>query len=127
AAYDFEIETGSDRFVIVWQKMIGEVLEDLERSTGLDRIAGKFHDGLANILLQAALIARQVTGIATVALSGGVFMNIRLLTSLNRLLNEQGFTVYTHHLTPCNDGGIAFGQAVIANAIYQSQNHLTSS
>jgi hydrogenase maturation protein HypF len=30
------------------------------------------------------------------------------------LLQEAGFTVYTHHLVPPNDAGIALGQAIIS-------------
>jgi hypothetical protein len=30
-------------------------------------------------------------------------------------LQREGFKVLTHHLVPCNDGGISLGQAIIAN------------
>jgi len=121
SAYDFEIETGNNSFVIDWRVMIEQVIEDVKNQTGIELIAIKFHNGLANILLQAALKSREMTGFNTVALSGGVFMNIYLLTRLSQLLNEHNFKVCTHHLVPCNDGGIALGQAVIANAIIQNQ------
>ncbi|MCK9560214.1 MAG: carbamoyltransferase HypF [Candidatus Marinimicrobia bacterium] len=120
-AYDFEIETENDRFSIDWRKMIRQVVEDIERKVELSLIAMKFHNGLAHILLQAALRSCELTGLSIVALSGGVFMNIYLLTRLSRLLEEQQFKVLTHQLTPCNDGGIALGQGVIANAIIQNQ------
>ncbi|HPC36040.1 MAG TPA: carbamoyltransferase HypF [Candidatus Marinimicrobia bacterium] len=119
--YDFEIETGTNRFAIDWRKMIEEVIMDVKHQTGIGLIATKFHNGLANILLQAALKAREMTGLRTVALSGGVFMNVYLLTRLSQLLNEHDFKVRTHRLVPCNDGGIALGQTVIANAIIQNQ------
>jgi len=121
SAYDFEIETGNNSFVIDWRVMIEQVIEDVKLQTGIELIAVKFHNGLANILLQAVLKSQEMTGLNTVALSGGVFMNIYLLTRLSQLLNEHNFKVCTHHLVPCNDGGIALGQAVIANAIIQNQ------
>jgi len=37
------------------------------------------------------------------------------------LLEAQKFKVCTHRQAPCNDGGIAYGQAIIANAIYQAR------
>jgi hydrogenase maturation protein HypF len=51
-----------------------------------------------------------------VVLSGGVFQNVRLLDRTFDLLSGNDFAVYTHHRVPTNDGGIALGQALIANA-----------
>jgi hydrogenase maturation protein HypF len=50
-----------------------------------------------------------------VVLSGGVFQNITLLSSVTEGLRRSGFEVYHHHLVPTNDGGISLGQAVIAH------------
>jgi len=49
-----------------------------------------------------------------VILSGGVWQNITLLQKTVTLLIKDGFTVHIHRLVPCNDGGLALGQAVIA-------------
>jgi hydrogenase maturation protein HypF len=57
----------------------------------------------------------QQTGLKQVALSGGVFQNRLLLKMTQKGLSEAGFEVFTHHLVPCNDGGLSLGQAVIAN------------
>jgi hydrogenase maturation protein HypF len=65
---------------------------------------------------------REDTGLNEVALSGGVFQNVTLLGKVVPILQEGGFTVYTHHLVPPNDGGISLGQAVVANAKYQMAN-----
>jgi hydrogenase maturation protein HypF len=51
-----------------------------------------------------------------VVLSGGVFQNARLTESLLRGLGPS-VTVVTHGNVPPGDGGIALGQAVIANAV----------
>jgi hydrogenase maturation protein HypF len=59
----------------------------------------------------------QNTGIKQVALSGGVFQNRLLLKLTTAGLKQAGFQVFTHHLVPCNDGGLSLGQAVIANFI----------
>jgi hydrogenase maturation protein HypF len=56
----------------------------------------------------------QETGLRQVALSGGVFQNRLLLRLTRRQLEKAGFQVFTHHLVPTNDGGIALGQAVVA-------------
>jgi hydrogenase maturation protein HypF len=57
----------------------------------------------------------QQTGIKQVALSGGVFQNRLLLQLTTNGLRQADFQVFTHHLVPCNDGGLSLGQAVIAN------------
>jgi hydrogenase maturation protein HypF len=55
------------------------------------------------------------TGLNQVVLSGGVFQNRLLLRKAVGLLETGGFQVFTHRQVPTNDGGIALGQAVIAN------------
>ena len=61
-------------------------------------------------------IIRDEHGVGTVALSGGVFQNVRLLERTIDCLHRVKFTVLTHSRVPANDGGIAFGQAAIAAA-----------
>ena len=62
------------------------------------------------------LIAKE-TNINQVALSGGVFQNRLLLKLATTALEREGFSVLTHKLVPCNDGGISLGQAVVAHFI----------
>ena len=48
-------------------------------------------------------------------LSGGTFENLRRSEHSVAGLREAGFEVFIHHRVPPNDGGLALGQAVIAN------------
>jgi hydrogenase maturation protein HypF len=92
------------------------VVSDLRR--GVDRavISAKFHNTIADIIVGVSQAARERTGINRVALSGGVFQNMYLIGRTLDGLESQGFEALIHHQVPANDGGIALGQAVIANA-----------
>ncbi len=48
------------------------------------------------------------------ALAGGVFMNRLVLGGAVAGLERAGLVPLTHLRLPANDGGIAFGQAVVA-------------
>jgi hydrogenase maturation protein HypF len=80
------------------------------------KMATRFHNAVANLVVDMSLILRAHRGIATVALSGGVFQNMTLLRPTVRRLQSAGFEVLVHRLVPPNDGGLALGQAVVAAA-----------
>ncbi|MCX5893359.1 MAG: hypothetical protein NTW80_10400 [Deltaproteobacteria bacterium] len=68
------------------------------------------------LLTAACELVRDQTGLELVALSGGVFQNALLLTGLSNSLEQCGFEVLTHRLTPPNDGCISLGQVAVAAA-----------
>lgn len=61
-----------------------------------------------------------------VALSGGTFQNMLLLGQVIEGLGERGFQVYRHRRVPTNDGGLALGQAVLAEGAARREEGLTS-
>jgi hydrogenase maturation protein HypF len=56
-----------------------------------------------------------------VALSGGAWQNEILLDLVRDGLEKEGFLVYFHKQTPTNDGGLALGQAMVANHVRAEQ------
>ncbi len=114
--YNFSIVNEHSRIILKWDKMIRQLVKDVERQIPISVISQKFHNGLSDGLLNWASEAQKQTGIRKIVLSGGVFMNYYLLTRLKNALGKKGFIVYTHSVVPCNDGGISLGQAVIADA-----------
>ncbi|MEA3340042.1 MAG: carbamoyltransferase HypF, partial [Chloroflexota bacterium] len=120
SAYPFEIASPAIRnsqFAISIDPApcIRAVVADVRAGVSVGVIAAKFHNGLAWMVRNVCLRLREETGLDEAALSGGVFQNVTLLEKSVRLLREAGFCVYTHHLVPPNDGGIALGQAVVAS------------
>jgi hydrogenase maturation protein HypF len=117
AGYPFCLHNDRRPMVVETQGIIRGVVDDLLRGEPAPLIAGKFHTTLAEIIRVVCRRIRELTSLQQVALSGGVFQNICLVTSVVSRLRADGFEVYTHHQVPPNDGGISLGQAAVANAI----------
>lgn len=92
------------------------VLDDLSTGVGPALISLRFHNAVVELIAQLCETARRETGISTVALSGGVFMNRYLLSQVIPLLGSEGFTVLMNRELPANDGCISYGQAAVAAA-----------
>ena len=90
--------------------------EDLVAGMPVEYVAAAFHNGLAQALVECCDEVRRQTGLHVVALSGGTFQNTLLLERVVKGLDDRGFEALTHRRVPPNDGGLALGQAVIANA-----------
>jgi hydrogenase maturation protein HypF len=99
--------------------LIQGVVQDLKQTLPLPMISARFHNTLAQAILEIGSKIREDTGVNIIALSGGVWQNISLLTKTRLLLTNAGFEVFIHHQLPANDGGLSFGQAVIG------QHHLS--
>jgi hydrogenase maturation protein HypF len=115
--YAFRIRGERTPMVVETKGIIRGVVDDLIRGEPVPRIAAKFHTTLRQIICEVCGRIRELTGLRRVALSGGVFQNVRLLTEVLSNLQAHGFEVYTHSQVPPNDGGISLGQAVVASAI----------
>ncbi len=120
-AYPFVIEplSGPDAanglaLSIDARPLIQTVVEDKLSGVSADVIAARFHNGVAAMVLEVCQSIRGRYGSGLAALSGGVWQNVTLLAKTLRLLENAGFIVYIHHLSPSNDGGLALGQAVVA-------------
>jgi hydrogenase maturation protein HypF len=80
-------------------------------------LAASFHEAVAETTAGVARRAAEAFGLRRVVLGGGVFQNARLLLSVSRHLEEQGFEVLLPRLLPPNDGAISYGQAAVAARI----------
>jgi len=89
------------------------ILEDMSHLNAA-AISAKFHNTIAQIILQISKQIRKDASLSKVVLSGGVFQNKYLLEKTTDLLKRERFNVFTNHLVPSNDGGISLGQLIIA-------------
>jgi hydrogenase maturation protein HypF len=94
--------------------VIREIVDDLRGSVSVPKIAARFHNGVAYMVDQVCRAIRDQSDVEEVALSGGVWQNMVLLSRTVRLLRQSGFKVYVHRQVPTNDGGLSLGQAVVA-------------
>jgi len=114
ARYPFAITKHDDINAIKIHDLLAAIVNDIHNRTPRARIAARFHNTVAQMILEVCQKISPKTGITGVALSGGVFQNRLLLNRTVSLLESAGLEVYTHRQVPCNDGGISLGQAVIA-------------
>jgi hydrogenase maturation protein HypF len=115
AAYQATITDGSP-FTVSGADLMAQAAADLAAGVPRAVIAARFHHGVARLIEDGCTLIRDREGLTTVALSGGVFQNLLLLTETVTRLKARGFQVLTHAQVPCNDGGISLGQAVVAAA-----------
>jgi hydrogenase maturation protein HypF len=121
-AYPFEI-AGSDAvppdaapLVVDARPLVREVARETRRGVAPAVIARRLHTTVVEIIASVCGRVRERTGIETVVLSGGVFVNAILAGEATSRLAAIGFRVYRHRAVPPNDGGLCLGQLAIAAA-----------
>jgi len=115
-AYPFSFEKQGEVNIIKVNDLLKAVIKDTLNKTTPAIVAARFHNTIAQMIVETCQILKGEAGLKRVVLSGGVFQNRLLLRKSTALLESAGFEVYTHRQVPCNDGGISLGQVAIANA-----------
>jgi hydrogenase maturation protein HypF len=119
AGYPISVSDGVP-FHVSGVDAIRAAVGELRAGVPVPVIAARFHRGVAAAIVEGCGRIRAETGLAAVALSGGVFQNALLLEAAAAGLEERGFRVLVHHRVPPNDGGISLGQAAVAAACERS-------
>ncbi|MEO7030076.1 MAG: carbamoyltransferase HypF [Acidobacteriaceae bacterium] len=118
ARYGYDIQ-GGETLVVDFRPMIAEIVADISKKTVPGGISGRFHNTLSAAIGDVCERVRKSAGLDRVCLSGGTFQNVTLLHRTVQDLRGRGFGVFLHSVVPANDGGIALGQAAVANALLQ--------
>jgi hydrogenase maturation protein HypF len=109
SVYPFSVDSGNP-MLLDWRPTVEAAWKDRMDFVEASVIAARFHQTLG----QAIEAVASRLNAPRVVLSGGVFQNRVLLACVKRRLEANRRRVYTHQRIPPNDGGLAFGQAVLA-------------
>ena len=115
-AYPFDIVDGAAPWQLDLRPTVWAAIADTVRGATVPAIAARFHNTLAEAT--ASLVRRVVAsfGPMPIVATGGCFQNARLAEGVRAALAPE-HDVRLHASVPPGDGGIALGQAVIADAI----------
>jgi len=119
--YSVSLEERDGGLVVRTRDVIRGIVDDLLCGEEPALIAARFHATLAEVIAATCACIRETTRLQRVALSGGVFQNVRLVEAAAARLERAGFEVLTHHQVPPNDGGLALGQAAVAACLTARQ------
>jgi hydrogenase maturation protein HypF len=106
-------DRGDEPLLIDWLPLVQSLRADVEAGVDAGMVSARFHAGLIEALVAVCRRLQE----RRIVLSGGCFLNRRLLEGAVRRLTEEGFTPYWHQRIPPGDGGIALGQIVAASAM----------
>ena len=109
--YSAAIDAKRTPILLDTKPVLGAVLDDSLRGADVSEAAARFHAAIVELLVQGTTEASKRTGVRTVAISGSLARNRLILRALPERLSAAGLTVLTHSAVPCDDGGIAVGQA----------------
>jgi hydrogenase maturation protein HypF len=94
--------------------ILEQILSLYKKGEDKSKISLWFHNMIVQMTVNACLKIRDEKQLNIVCLSGGVFQNRIILNGVHSRLENFGFNVFVNRAVPINDGGIAFGQAIIA-------------
>jgi hydrogenase maturation protein HypF len=115
AHYRFDVDRNSSPWEVDLRQAVRDAVHDLLRGVSAGVIAARFHNTLVCAAAEVVRAASAGVGRVPIVLTGGCFQNARLAEGIASAL-ARNFDVYTHRSVPPGDGGIALGQAMVADA-----------
>jgi hydrogenase maturation protein HypF len=122
--YPVVIHDGATPWEVDFRPVMKAAVEDLVAGRHPATVSARFHNTLVDVTVELARAALALRGDMPVVLSGGCFQNARLAEGVVSALRPTG-RVYMNHDVPPGDGGIALGQALIADAIARNATRET--
>ncbi|MEH7093358.1 carbamoyltransferase HypF [Neobacillus vireti] len=115
--YSIEI-IKQETLIIDFSNTLKEIALDVIAGKGVHHISGRFHETVVQAIINTLLVVILNNPLTnrTVVLSGGSIHNRFLRERITKELGTRDIPVYFPETVPCNDGGLSYGQLVVAAA-----------
>jgi hydrogenase maturation protein HypF len=110
-----EIISMNGRKVVDSRSLLRAVVEALDGGKDRHDIAAAAQVSLARAFAEQACDVAKKTGAPLVGFSGGVAVNAAICGTIEDRVKAEGLKFVTNHRLPCGDGGVSFGQAILAS------------
>jgi hydrogenase maturation protein HypF len=115
-SYPISVGDRHGAVVIDPRETVLAVASEIEQGVPVDAVASRFHTTIAGGTVAAVMQVAHRRRLELAVLSGGVFLNRRLLEAVAGGLDAAGLRVLIPERLPIGDGGISYGQAAVAAA-----------
>jgi len=113
--YSYEVREENSVLILGVRPLFEELVRDILHGVSRGEIAYRFHQTIAQAMVDLTLQLGVRYG--PLVLSGGVFQNKLLTEAVLRNCQTHGIKVLRSRSLPPGDGGLAFGQLLIANEV----------
>lgn len=124
--YEVVIHEGTEPWEVDFRPVMKAAVDDFLAGRSVATISARFHNTLVDVSAELVRAALTQIGDVAVVLSGGCFQNARLAEGIKGSLRH-AHRVYMNHDIPPGDGGLAFGQALVAGAFARGTARTTDS
>jgi hydrogenase maturation protein HypF len=118
-SYPFELQMDTPLWKIDLRPTVREAVADFRAGSPAAAISSRFHSTLAQATAEVVCRIVDSRGLLPVVLTGGCFQNALLTRRVLERIPPR-LTVHRNRSAPPGDGGIALGQALVADALVKA-------
>lgn len=115
-----DLEYSNGKLMLNVQSMFRKLIDLKEKGIKRVHIAATAQKLLAKGLSQIAINCAEEQGVKTIGFTGGVAYNNAIGCKIREIIEDLGFNYITNEKLPCGDGGVSFGQLVIASGVIRN-------